>query len=57
MATEKEELKARDKKEPKPGIRDLKPKKDVKGGAQKNARGDKRPPSTGTGEIDFMNWD
>jgi hypothetical protein len=55
MAAEKEEPKPREKKEPKPGIRDLKPKKDVKGGVQKSPGSDRRRPG-GTGEIDFMNW-
>ncbi|HEY3662359.1 MAG TPA: hypothetical protein VGL24_04330 [Chthoniobacterales bacterium] len=37
-------------------LRDLKPAKDVIGGARKTASGEKRPPPK-TGEIDFMNWD
>jgi hypothetical protein len=56
MATEKEDPKARERKEPNLPIRDLKPKKDPKGGAKKNGVADKRPPGS-TGEIDFMNWD
>jgi hypothetical protein len=56
MATEKEDPKAKEKKEPKLGIRDLKPKKDAKGGVQKACSADKRPPGS-TREIDFMNWD
>lgn len=47
---------AKGKKEPKIEVRDLKPKKEVNGGAQNVARSGKRPPAK-TGEIDFMNWD
>ncbi len=46
--------------EPKEGkklkeLRDLKPAKEVTGGAR-NGGGEKRPAKK-TGEIDFMNWD
>lgn len=37
-------------------LRDLKLKKDVRGGAQIPGHTDKRPPVR-SGEIDFMNWD
>lgn len=37
-------------------LRDLKPAKEVKGGARNPAGNEKRPPAK-TGEIDFMNWD
>jgi hypothetical protein len=46
----------KEKKEPKIEVRDLKPKKEVNGGAQNAGRNGKRPPAK-TGEIDFMNWD
>ncbi|MEO5717037.1 MAG: hypothetical protein ABIR29_00515 [Chthoniobacterales bacterium] len=36
-------------------LRDLKPTKEVKGGAAKTSRAEKRPPAK-SGEIDFMNW-
>ena len=36
--------------------RDLKPTKEVKGGARKAGQPAKRTPGS-TGEIDFMNWD
>lgn len=46
-----------DKKRPEPKeLRDLKPKKEIKGGAQKSKGGDARP-SGSKGEIDFMGWD
>lgn len=53
MAEEKDNPETREKKE----LRDLKPKKDVKGGAR-NFQGhtDKRPPVR-TSEIDFLNWE
>jgi hypothetical protein len=47
---------AKEKKEPKIEVRDLKPKKEVNGGTQNAGRSGKRPPAK-TGEIDFMNWD
>ena len=47
---------AKEKKEPKIQVRDLRPKKEVNGGTQNAARSGKRP-SAKTGEIDFMNWD
>jgi hypothetical protein len=56
MGTEKEDPKAKEKKEPKLQLRDLKPKKDIKGGAHKAGNPDKGPPRR-SGEIDFMNWD
>jgi hypothetical protein len=52
----KQDDSAKGKKEPKIEVRDLKPKKDVKGGARNAGSSDKRPPAK-TGEIDFMNWD
>lgn len=57
MANEKNEHSpANEKREPKIELRDLKPKKAVKGGAQNAARSGNRPPVK-TGEMDFMNWD
>jgi hypothetical protein len=56
MATENDDPKVKEKKDPKLEIRDLKPKKDVKGGARNGGSGEKRPPGS-SGEIDFMNWD
>ena len=57
MAAEQDdEPKAKEKKEPKLEIRDLKPKKEAKGGAGEPRSSEKRPPGS-TGEIDFMGWD
>lgn len=56
MASERDDLRAREKKEHKLEIRDLKPKADVKGGARNGGNGEKRPTKK-IGEIDFMNWD
>lgn len=56
MATEENDPKAKEKKIPKPEIRDLEPKKDVNGGGRNAGNGGKRSPGK-TGEIDFMNWD
>ncbi len=56
MANEKNDSTTKEKKEPKIELRDLKPKKDVKGGVRQDGNGQKRPPVK-TGEIDFMNWD
>jgi len=53
MAEQKDNPEAQDKKELKK-LRDLKPRKDVKGGARPHGQTDKRPPSR---EIDFLNWD
>lgn len=53
MAEQKKNPEARDEKKLKE-LRDLKPRKDVKGGARNQGRTDKRPPSR---EVDFMNWD
>ena len=47
---------AKEKKEPAIQVRDLKAKKEIKGGARNGGDGEKRPPAK-TGEIDFMNWD
>ncbi|MEO7168453.1 MAG: hypothetical protein ABI016_15645 [Chthoniobacterales bacterium] len=55
MATEKEDPKTKEKKQPKIEIRDLKAIKDIKGGARSSGGSEKRPPG-GTAEIDFMNW-
>ncbi len=55
MSTEKDQSAEKGKKEPKIEVRDLKPKKDVKGGASKG--GDDKKTQRKTGEIDFMNWD
>ena len=46
----------KDERQPPKKLRDLKPKKDVKGGARNEGSADKRPPAR-TGEMDFMNWD
>ena len=56
MASEKEEPQPREKKDPKLEIRDLKPKRDPKGGGHTPKRGETRSPGT-TGEVDFMGWD
>lgn len=56
MADKKDDSSAKQKKEPKIEVRDLKPKQDVKGGARNAGRDEKRSP-TKTGEVDFMNWD
>ena len=56
MANQKDDSPAKEKKEPKIEVRDLKPKKDVQGGARKAGSGEKRPPAK-TVEIDFMNWE
>jgi hypothetical protein len=53
MANKEDNSGAKEKKEAKIEVRDLKPRKDVKGGARKV---DKPPPAK-TGEVDFMNWD
>ena len=56
MGTEKENSKTKDKKESKLELRDLKPAKEIKGGAAKPATSEKRNPKR-TAEIDFMGWD
>ncbi len=56
MANETNDSPAKEKKEPKIELRDLKPKKDVKGGTRHTGSGEKRRPAK-TGEMDFMNWD
>jgi hypothetical protein len=57
MAAEQDnDPKAKDKKEPKLEIRDLKPKKEAKGGAGEPRPSEKRPPGS-TEEIDFMDWE
>ena len=56
MATEKDHREGKEKKEPKLEIRDLKAKKEIKGGAGKGESAEKRRPGT-TGEVDFMDWD
>jgi hypothetical protein len=56
MANKQDDSSAKEKKEPKIEVRDLKPKKDVKGGARNAGTGEKRPPAK-TGEVDFMNWE
>ena len=55
MTEPKKEPDPKEGKKPKE-LRDLKPTKDVNGGARKAAGPDKRTPAK-TGEIDFMNWD
>ncbi len=57
MAAEQDnDPKAKEKKEPKLEIRDLKPKKEAKGGAGEPRPSEKRPPGS-TEEIDFMDWE
>ena len=56
MANKQDDSSAKEKKQPKIEVRDLKPKKDVKGGARQANGTEKRPPPK-TGEIDFMNWE
>ena len=56
MANEQEDSPAKEKNEPKIKVRDLKAKKEVKGGARSAGSSDERPPAK-TGEMDFMNWD
>ncbi len=56
MPTDKPDPKNPETKEPKRELRDLSPKKDIKGGAQRPDRSEKRAPGP-IGEIDFMNWD
>jgi hypothetical protein len=48
--TDDNDHKPEKKKDPEPEVRDLPPKKDVKGGNSK----DKAHSSTRTGEVDFM---
>ncbi len=56
MEAEKDnDPKAKEKKERKLEIHDLKPKKEAKGGAGE-PRGSEKRPSGSTGEIDFMDW-
>jgi hypothetical protein len=55
-AKSKEESKRTEKKERPFQLRDLKPAKDVKGGAAKPKSGEKRGPNR-TVEVDFMGWD
>ncbi|HEY2711577.1 MAG TPA: hypothetical protein VGI60_03615 [Chthoniobacterales bacterium] len=52
----KEDPKLTEKKERKFELRDLKPTKEVKGGAAKPKTGEKRSPNP-TVEVDFMGWD
>ncbi len=56
MANKKDDSPLKERKEPKIDVRDLKPKKDVNGGARHSGSGEKRTPAK-TGEMDFMNWD
>lgn len=56
MANKKDESPAKEKNEPIIKVRDLKAKKEVKGGARSAGSGERRP-QTKTGEMDFMNWD
>jgi hypothetical protein len=57
MEAEKDnDPKAKEKKERKLEIHDLKPKKEAKGGAGEPGTSEKRP-SGSTGEIDFMGWE
>ena len=54
--TTKEDPKLTEKKERKFELRDLKPNKEVKGGAAKPTPGEKGGPDR-TVEVDFMGWD
>jgi len=56
MATKKENPEGGQKKEPKLELRDLKPKKELKGGSGPKESAEKRRAGT-TGEIDFMSWE
>ena len=56
MANKQDESSAKENMEPNIEVRDLKPKKDVKGGARNAGTGEKRPPAK-SGEVDFMNWE
>ncbi|MGH8095013.1 MAG: hypothetical protein ACREIF_16330 [Chthoniobacterales bacterium] len=56
MASEKDGPKDKEKKERKLEIRDLKPKKEIKGGATKPGAGEKQA-SGGRREMDFMGWE
>ena len=56
MPTKKKNPEGGEKKEPKLEIRDLKPKKELKGGSGHKESAEKRRPGS-TGEIDFMTWE
>ena len=56
MATEQERPEGKEKKKSKLELRDLKPKKEVKGGSGEAPR-KPQPPPPNSGEIDFMGWD
>ncbi|HEV8423417.1 MAG TPA: hypothetical protein VGQ40_08735 [Chthoniobacterales bacterium] len=56
VRTPKEDAKLTEKKERKFELRDLKPTKEVKGGAAKPKTGEKGGPDR-TVEVDFMGWD
>lgn len=56
MANEEDDSPATEKKGPKLEVRDLKPEKEVKGGARNGRHGKERLPAK-TGEMDFMNWE
>ena len=56
MATKKKDPEGGEKKELKLELRDLKPKKDLKGGSGHKESPERRRPGT-TGEIDFMTWE
>ena len=56
MANKEDNSPAKEKNEPTIKVRDLKPKKEIKGGARNEGSCEKRPPAK-TGEMDFMNWD
>jgi hypothetical protein len=53
---EEERAPAKEKKGPTIQVRDLKAKKEIKGGARNGGNREQRPPAK-TGEMDFMNWD
>jgi hypothetical protein len=55
-AKREKESKLPEKRERAFELRDLKPTKDVKGGAAKPKTGEKRGPNR-TAEVDFMGWD
>ena len=56
MPTKKKNPESGEKKEPRLEIRDLKPKKELKGGSGHKESAEKRRPGS-TGEIDFMTWE
>ena len=56
MAEQKKDPATKERQAPKE-LRDLKPKKDVKGGGQNSKKGGGSRPPGSKGEVDFMGWD